>query len=127
MQELGALPVFDSSEATAVSADGTVVVGFAYNANREYRAVRWTQATGMQDLNALYASLLTPGSRLEQANAISPDGRYIVGTGWNAGARRLEGFLLDTIPEPASMLALCAALTGLLLQRYGRRSKRRFP
>jgi hypothetical protein len=50
----------------------------------------------MEDLNTTYASLLTDGSVLEVASAISPDGRYIVGWGYNAATRRWEAFLLDT-------------------------------
>jgi hypothetical protein len=45
------------------------------------RAFRWTASRGMEDLNTTYASLLTNGSVLIEARAISPDGRYIVGHG----------------------------------------------
>ena len=50
----------------------------------------------MEDLNTTYASLLTDGSILGLARSISPDGRYIVGDGYNAATRRVEAFLLDT-------------------------------
>jgi hypothetical protein len=50
----------------------------------------------MENLNTTYASLLTNGSVLIETRAISPDGRYIVGWGWNAATRRYEAFLLDT-------------------------------
>jgi hypothetical protein len=50
----------------------------------------------MEDLNTTYASLLTDGSMLWEARAISPDGRYIVGVGYNTVTRRDEAFLLDT-------------------------------
>jgi hypothetical protein len=50
----------------------------------------------MEDLNTTYACLLTDGSILWEARAISPDGRYIVGTGFNAATGRNEAFLLDT-------------------------------
>jgi hypothetical protein len=50
----------------------------------------------MENLNITYASLLTPGSFLWDARAISPDGRYIVGSGYNAATGRSEAFLLDT-------------------------------
>ena len=53
----------------------------------------------MEDLNTTYASLLTNGSRLEIARAISPNGRYIVGLGRNAATGRYEAFLLDTEPR----------------------------
>jgi probable HAF family extracellular repeat protein len=41
------------SAATGVSADGSVVVGSAYNAAGQWRAFRWTAARGMQDLGTL--------------------------------------------------------------------------
>ncbi len=95
MQDLGMLGD-TQSEAYAVSADGTVVVGWAQNAREEARAFRWVEGQGREDLNITYASLLTDGSRLEYAYAISPDGRYIVGEGYNASTGRREAFLLDT-------------------------------
>jgi probable HAF family extracellular repeat protein len=95
MQDLGTLGG-DRSVAYAVSADGSVVVGWAQNAAEQGRAFRWTASGGMEDLNTTYASLLTNGSVLWQARAISPDGRYIVGYGYNAATRDYEAFLLDT-------------------------------
>jgi probable HAF family extracellular repeat protein len=96
MQDLGTLPGSDQSWAFGVSAGGSVVVGYAYNAEGQERAFRWTAAGGMEDLNITYAHLLTDGSVLYRAKAISPDGRYIVGQGYNAATGRLEAFLLDT-------------------------------
>jgi probable HAF family extracellular repeat protein len=86
----------DRSAAWGVSADGSVVVGWAENAEGWSRAFRWTASGGMEDLNITYAHLLTDGSKLYAANAISPDGRYVVGGGYNAATRRIEAFLLDT-------------------------------
>jgi probable HAF family extracellular repeat protein len=90
MQDLGTLDGY-WSEARGVSADGSVVVGIS-----DGRAFRWTAAGGMENLNITYAHLLTDGSKLREAYAISPDGRYIVGWGWNAATRRPEAYLLDT-------------------------------
>jgi probable HAF family extracellular repeat protein len=115
MQNLGTLGGVDSW-AYAVSADGTIVVGRAETATRRFHAFRWT-AAGMEDLNLTYASLLTPGSVLTLPTAISPDGRYIAGVGYNALTGRSEAFLLDTVPEPASLLALGMGLAGLLARR----------
>ncbi|MER3473265.1 MAG: hypothetical protein C4335_04380, partial [Armatimonadota bacterium] len=61
-------------------------------------------------------------SSLQWANAISPDGRYIVGWGRNGLSGRSEGFLLDTVPEPASATALGAGVLSLLALR-GRRKR----
>jgi probable HAF family extracellular repeat protein len=97
MQDLGTLGG-DGSVAKGVSADGSVVVGWAENAAEQRRAFRWTASRGMEDLNTTYASLLTNGSTLIEAYAISPDGRYIVGRGYNAATGRFEAFLLDTCP-----------------------------
>jgi len=98
MQDLGTLGG-GGGWALGVSADGSVVVGGARNAAGQERAFRWTAAGGMEDLNTTYASLLTDGSVLVWARAISPNGRYIVGWGWNAATRRYEAFLLDTGPR----------------------------
>jgi probable HAF family extracellular repeat protein len=84
------------SAATDVSADGSIVVGWSYNNAQMYRAFRWRRNHPIEDLNISYANLLTNGSILWSANAISPDGRYIVGWGYNATAAREEAFLLDT-------------------------------
>ena len=94
MEDLGTLGGRES-EAYGVSADGAVVVGGVINAEGHRRAFRWTAAGGMEDLNTTYASLLT-NSHLQRATAISPDGRYIVGWGYNAATNRDEAFLLDT-------------------------------
>ena len=94
MQDLSTLGD-DRSRAWGVSADGSVVVGEARNAVG-FSAFRWTVDGGMEDLNTTYASLLTDGSELRSASAISPDGRYIVGSGYNAATNRDEAFLLDT-------------------------------
>jgi probable HAF family extracellular repeat protein len=120
MQGLGTLGG-DESEAYAVSANGAVVVGTASNAAGQWHAFRWTASGGMEDLNTTYASLLTNGSVLSVAYAISPDGRYIVGSGYNAATLREEAFLLDTVPEPASLLALGAGLAGLIRLRRRKR------
>jgi probable HAF family extracellular repeat protein len=46
MQDLGTLPGGNWSEAWGVSADGSVVVGGAYNAVEQLRAFRWTPSGG---------------------------------------------------------------------------------
>ncbi|MFQ3611999.1 MAG: hypothetical protein SNJ72_10960 [Fimbriimonadales bacterium] len=79
--------------AYAVSADGTVVVGGDSN------AYVWTPDRGKQELNTLYAGLLTDGSYFSGAYAVSADGRFIAGRGYNASTGNEEAFLLDTYVE----------------------------
>lgn len=105
------------SAGEALDIRGGVIIGFSSRPNGERRAVRWrldTATTQVEDLNQTYAALLTDGSVLRSANAFSANGRYIVGWGYNAATGRTEAFLLDTIPEPASLIALGAGLAGLV-------------
>ncbi len=113
MQDLG---TFGGNQSIArdVSGDSSIIVGGAHNASNQWHAFRWTQDGGLEDLNQTYASLLQGGSVLYDARGISPDGRYIVGVGFHAASGRNEAFLLDTVPEPASLIALSAGLAGLL-------------
>jgi probable HAF family extracellular repeat protein len=76
-----------SFEAYAVSADGSIVVGRP--------ALRWREPGIVDNLNATYASILG-GSVLYGVRGMSPNGRYLVGTGYNAATNREEAFLLDT-------------------------------
>jgi probable HAF family extracellular repeat protein len=75
--------VLYTSEATAVSADGSVVVGQSSTANGntefDYEAFRWTQSGGMVGLGDI------PGGAFKsRANAVSADGSVVVGLGVNA-------------------------------------------
>jgi len=87
-------------------------VGYAQNEDEEYRAIWWTPTRGLENLNTRFASLLGDGSILWTARAVSADGRYIVGRGYNASRDRFEAFLLDTVPEPASAFLLVSMLAG---------------
>ncbi|GBC94200.1 hypothetical protein HRbin15_02708 [bacterium HR15] len=86
----------DESEALACT-NNQIVVGWSHIPSGQRRAFRWTPTGGMEDLSSVYASLLGSGSYLEIAYAITPDGRYIVGQGYNAASARTEAFLLDTL------------------------------
>jgi len=77
------------SQGNAVSGDGTIIVG-----NKSGGAFRFSTAGGLEDLNQVYASLLTQGSNLYDATDISPDGQFITGTGTNGETGRDEGYLL---------------------------------
>jgi probable HAF family extracellular repeat protein len=94
MQALPTPSGWSASVAYALAADGTIV-GTALDASGQWHATRWT-TNGFENLNQTYASLLLGGSRLIEARDISANGRYIVGTGYNAATGREEAFLLDT-------------------------------
>jgi len=88
---------YNFADAYGVSADGSVIVGRAAHVTRGRVAFRWT-ADGPEDLNITYAHLLTDGSRLIIARAISPDGNTISGWGYNAATGREEAFVLELAP-----------------------------
>jgi probable HAF family extracellular repeat protein len=94
MQALPTPSGWSASVAFALAADGTIV-GTAVDASGQWHATRWT-TNGFENLNQTYAWLLLGGSRLIEARDISANGRYIVGTGYNAATGREEAFLLDT-------------------------------
>lgn len=95
VQDLGTLSGYYYTEATDVSELGNIAVGYAYDGDN-YRAVLWTSTQGLQDMNVRYAHLLSPGSYLMTAKAISHNGRYVVGMGYNAQSGREEPYLLTT-------------------------------
>jgi probable HAF family extracellular repeat protein len=72
MQDLG-VTSGTQSIATAISANGLVVVGEALDASGFWRAFRWTAATGMQDIGTL-------GGPESAAFAVNGDGSVIVGS-----------------------------------------------
>jgi probable HAF family extracellular repeat protein len=57
------------SQAQAVNADGTVVVGFGNATGIPQEAFRWTQAGGMVGLG-----FLSPGASISQALGVNADG-----------------------------------------------------
>jgi probable HAF family extracellular repeat protein len=72
LEDLGVL-TGDQSFATAISGDGTVIVGEHTDASGFYRAFRWTAATGMVDMGTLGGPEAAPF-------AVNQDGSVIVGT-----------------------------------------------
>lgn len=83
---LGALPNMGTGYVSAMSADGTIVVGWFDGMffGDPRKAFIWTADDGLQDLNTYATSALgvsLGNKQLYTASDISPDGRYITGTG----------------------------------------------
>jgi len=92
------------SRATAVSADGQVVVGCAYYTGG-FLAFRWTQSGGMSPLGDL------PGGILHsEAKAVSADGAVVVGFGHTANGQ--EPFIWDAVNGMRN-------LRDVLVNQYG--------
>lgn len=93
----------------AASEAGEYIVGHSLNA---VGAFLWDRAQGIRSLQQVLVDEYGLGNALKgwtltYANDISPNGRYIVGSGANANGDR-EAFLvrLDAVPEPASGILL---------------------
>ena len=122
MQPLGDLPGGSfSSEARAVSADGTVVVGRGATASGN-RAFVWDAANGMRSLQTVLADAgvdLT-GWQLIDATAISADGTTVVGTALNP-SQLPEAFVAAiVVPEPGSSALALSALLAIGWLRFAR-------
>jgi len=112
MQDLGDL---GGSWATAssVSADGSVVVGTATPPppGGLSIATRWTASNGLENLNtaAARAGVSLAGWQLVFADAVSADGRVIVGMAQNSTTNVAAGYRL-VLPPPVCARVTCASL-----------------
>ncbi len=96
MENLGVPPGFIESIAYGVSADGNAVVGELLRMEGSHYVsyvALWTPADGMVNLNERFANLLSDGSVLLVARAISADGSTVVGVG-RRPTGKVEGFIL---------------------------------
>ncbi len=106
-----------SASPNDVSGDGSLVVGTSYrgvNGDSALKAFVWNEEGGSQDLkywlstdHRLSNALL--GWELSEANAVSADGKVIVGYGINP-AGKYEGWVA-VVPEPGALSTLTIALT----------------
>lgn len=99
----------------AVTPDAKIAVGTSNDLSRGH-AVWWRQEVGLSSLNVDFASIIPSGWFLWEARDITPDGRYILGTAVNADGV-YQSYVIDTVPEPASMLALAVPLIGYIARR----------
>jgi len=117
MAGLGVLAGSNGTEATGVSADGSVVVGLAVGGGD--KAFIWTAEGGMQSLlDVLVAGGATElaGWSIFNAPAISADGRHVL-----VYARQQSAFngpyVAHLVPLPPAIYLLGTALAGLALRR----------
>ncbi len=116
--------------ATAVSADGSTIVGAYQPADQsnsaDFRPFVWTRERGLQDLEVLLASLgvETNGWWLQEATGVSADGRTLIGNGRILSELgHPHAFVwIAVIPEPSTALLVGA---GLILLGHTRRGTRR--
>lgn len=120
IQLLGTLPGSDTSEANAISSDGTIVVGTSGT------AFVWSSATGMRDLGAL------EGWPRSAATALSDDGLVIVGYSDSSGQPPSRATIwIDGTPRPLGVfpdgtLSLCWATSAdgrVVVGEYGVRTR----
>jgi probable HAF family extracellular repeat protein len=108
-----------NSDALAVSADGSVVVGTA-----DSNAFIWDAAHGARDLKTVLArdyGLDLSGWRLIAAWDVSDDGSTIVGFGADPSSHTMGWVAVLPVPEPGGM-SLAGSLGLLLLRRRSRRA-----
>lgn len=86
------------STAYDVSADGKKIVGVINYGGNIYKAFLWTESDGMRKLEEVYSSLISYGTELTTAYKITPNGRFIVGSGYNSATGKSSAYLLDTGP-----------------------------
>jgi probable HAF family extracellular repeat protein len=98
MVALGALPTGNIATGLGITADGSMIVGTS-NSSQGQRAVMWTAATGVVDLNSYLPTFgvdLT-GWTLTYARAVSGNGRSITGEGQFNGQSR--AWLVTGLPS----------------------------
>lgn len=117
--------------ATAVSADGSTIVGTYYrdgDASFVPRPFLWTDSGGFQDLEVLLNTIGVPteGWTLNGALDVSADGKTIIGTGRrrNEVGRLSDAVWIAVIPEPSTALLLGAGLSMLAIRPRERSAER---
>jgi probable HAF family extracellular repeat protein len=130
----GGGPGLSTSMATAVSANGAVIVGASSSPTAMNEAFRWTQATGMQSLGGLLtaAGVNLNGWTLTGASAVSANGEFIAGSlpvnpitfaPASYLARYVDGSVVAGVTTPASVQIsvdqIERAHLRLMAQRHG--------
>lgn len=92
-QNLGVLPGYLGSTANAISNDGEIIVGSAFEAipetvfsNRRTQAFLWSQQQGLKGLGVL------PGTAYSDAVDVSANGRVVIGNSWTGDGGITQAF-----------------------------------
>ena len=120
--------MYDTLSATAVSRDGSVVVGYARDTNPLDWGTPdigwiWTSGTGVEEIGAWATAqgFNIGGNSLTDPTGISPDGRYIVGYGYAPNGFTTLGWVVSTpVPEPATLGVLAIGTLAVLRRRKSR-------
>ncbi|RXV73790.1 calcium-binding protein [Burkholderia stabilis] len=115
VQRLGTLDGDNYSSASAVSADGRVVIGSSGNSrNFAERAFVWTPESGMHSLDALLRSAGVPVGTLSVTGLIglSPDGQTITGQGYREDDPEGRPQFWQVHIDAATLRALPSAAPG---------------
>ena len=128
-QSLGTLGATWSMSTTAISGDGNVIAGNAFDtaaATPVQTAFRWTAGVGLQALPSLASTVPVGLSVSASANAISRDGSTVIGNSrgsdgllqavfWKSGAITGLGFVPGSTPASAETDALAANADGSII------------
>ncbi len=123
MTGLGFLNGGSLSLATGVSADGSLIVGNSDSSSGQ-QAIIWDAQHGMRNLRDVLISdygVPLEGWTLYGANAVSPNGRFIVGGGRTPNGL-LTGWIAE-IPEPSTLMLVIAGAAMLNRRRLLHRDK----
>ena len=118
-QSTGMVAMGVGSRVNAISADGSTMVGHGFTAPNVSEAVLWNSAGAMHSIKALLQAqgINMTGWVLNEATAVSADGRVIVGS----ARKNSEEFVdfIAVIPEPAgALLALQLATIACGMSRF---------
>lgn len=94
----------DNASVQGVTSDGLTGVGFGSEIPFWTTATIWSAAHGLQRLADVLTAQgvdLSNWDSLDEAYAISPDGRFIAGSGTVAATFRQEAFIAEITPLPA--------------------------
>lgn len=123
MTGLGALPGSPyGSEPRSLSSDGSVIVGYAMNADSQLRPFRWTAGGGLTDLGLL------AGASYGEATAVSADGTVVIGYNYFNATGNRQHFrwtaatgltALDLVTDSTRTFANALSADGNVVVGYG--------